>query len=169
MKPENASSHEEKLLKLALAGETWNGEALHNLLELLRNHANRTLKKRHSFNVSSESGYVWISPKEPDEDGIIAIYEEESKKFVGGISKHWIAVDEAHYGAGLGAELFIRAFDAMIKHPDTMNVGHKLTKAGRACLKKAHKIAIQRAIYNGFDLPSEVLADYPEFIVRPSI
>ncbi|WP_315922996.1 hypothetical protein [Mesorhizobium sp. SP-1A] len=157
------------MLKLALSGETWNGEALHNPLELLRNHANRTLKKRHRFNAFSESGYVWISPKEPDEDGIIAIYEEGARKFVGGISKHWIAVNEAHHGVGLGAELFIRAFDAMIKHPDTMNVGHKLTKAGRACLKKAHRIAIGRAIDNGFEVPNEVLADYPEFTVSPSI
>lgn len=169
MEPENASSHEEELLKLALSGKTWNGEALYNPLELLRKHATRAFKKRHRFNVSTESGYVWISPKEPDEEGIIAIYEKGSRAFVGGISKNWIAVDEAHHGAGLGAELFIRAFDAMIKHPDTMNVGHKLTKAGRACLMKAHKIAIQRAIDSGLEVPGEVLVDYPEFTASPSI
>ena len=90
---------------------------------------------------------------------LLVVYDQAGS-VVGGISNKSILVLPDHRGQGLGAEIVIRAFETGVLHPDTMNKNNLLTTAGRANRLAAHRIAVERAVRAGLDVPEEVLADY---------
>lgn len=94
---------------------------------------------------------------------MLAVYDAAGA-VVGGISLKSILVLPDHRGKGLGAEIVIRAFETGVLHPDTMNKSNLLTTAGRANRAAAHRIAVERAVRAGLDVPDEVLADYSDVL-----
>lgn len=92
-------------------------------------------------------------------NGLLAVHDEGGL-VVGGIFHKSILVLPEHRGLGLGTEILIRAFEAGVMHPETMNDDNLLTTAGRANRRAAHRIAVERAMRAGIEIEPDVLADY---------
>jgi hypothetical protein len=91
--------------------------------------------------------------------GAIAIFDKASSQLVGGLSAGTVWVHKDHRGKGIGPEVIILAFELGIIHPDNRRI---LSDLGRNNRRKAHKLAIQRALDSRIEVDPEVLADYPE-------
>jgi hypothetical protein len=84
----------------------------------------------------------------------------------GGVCRKQLLVFPDYRGRGLGSEILIQAFETGVMHPATMNIGNKLTTAGRANRRAAHRIAIERAMEMGITVRGDVLNDYPDLQQR---
>jgi GNAT superfamily N-acetyltransferase len=93
------------------------------------------------------------------DQSLLSVFDGEDK-VVGGIFHKSILVLPQHRSQGLGSEILIRAFEIGAMYPDTMNQDNRLTTAGRANRKAAHRIAVERAVRAGIDVDPAILACY---------
>lgn len=97
----------------------------------------------------------------PDET-LLAVYDAATGAVAGGIERKNIYVAPEYRGRGIGPEILVLAFEVGIRHPAEMNVDNTLSRAGRANRVAAHRLAVERALEAGEDVPEVVLEDYPD-------
>lgn len=98
---------------------------------------------------------------------MIAARHVASSAFVGGIDYRDFYVREAHRGRGVGAHLMLHAFERNVRHP--VMRGHFLSEGGRKTVIAAHRLAVERAIERGQDVPNDVACDYPDLFQKPAV
>jgi len=105
--------------------------------------------------------YAW---RPDDGDGVLlAVFDKANRRLVGGIDHKNVYVVPEYRGRGIGPEILVAAFATGVMHPDSMNEGgNVLSHAGRGNRVKAHRLAVERALAAGDEVPDAVLADYPD-------
>lgn len=93
---------------------------------------------------------------------ILCVYDADTGDIAGGIERKNLYVAPEYRGRGLGAEIVVLAFEVGIRHPNEMNDDNTLSRAGRANRVAAHRIAVERALEAGEDVPDEVMEAYPD-------
>lgn len=83
----------------------------------------------------------------------------------GGYVESTLWLDRGIRGFGLAAELVIAKSEKLggRVEPD------RYTEAGLAAHRSAHRLAVQRAMREGFKVPDHVLVDYPELLDAPTL
>lgn len=94
--------------------------------------------------------YLWLMA--PQADGSLAI--------VGGRMGMGLYIEPAYRGLGLGAELCLAAHDDPVLH--SRGALYNRTIGSHKAWRAAHRLAVERALEQGFDVPPVVLADYPD-------
>lgn len=91
----------------------------------------------------------------------VVYYGDGSKDpiIVGGMKDGNTYVDRTWRGKSLGTAIILAAFEAGVKNARTFSF---FSKHGFESRKKAHRLAIERAINEGINVPENVLKDYPD-------
>ena len=76
-------------------------------------------------------------------------------KAIGFYLNELLTIDPAHRGRGLSTELIIRC----CAHRN-LPTRRTLSVAGKRALERAHETAVRRAFAEGYNVPTEVRADY---------
>lgn len=92
-------------------------------------------------------------------DVILINHDESCHEFdvCGGYVGPSLWIERGVRGRGLAAELVLAKADLL----DGRMEPESYTEAGRAAHVSAHRLAVERAIGEGFRVPSHVLSDYP--------
>lgn len=109
--------------------------------------------------VPSARGYYFASiPGRPGDVLLVNRDPDGELDVVGGYVEETLWVARGARGNGLSPELVLEAFDRRggMLYPVTY------TSAGKAAHESAHRLAVQRALREGFRVPAKVMMDYPE-------
>jgi hypothetical protein len=78
-------------------------------------------------------------------------------QWLGGYIDTVIAIEDGFVGQGLSAALVLRAYENR-----ELPAERQLTTAGYGALSAAHRVAVERAIRDGANVPESVRRDYEE-------
>lgn len=88
-------------------------------------------------------------------DQVLLTRTLDSWKLIGGYIDSILAIDDTFQGLGLSTELILRACEHRPVPTERL-----MTVPGYKALAKAHRVAVERAVAAGLDVPTRVRADY---------
>jgi hypothetical protein len=166
MKTPSIRDYEETMLAKCMEQESLfdNAQPFNPLQAMLKLSLDNAMS--HEAKAFTVKGYKFAILPASHPENFIAIFDERTNEFAGGV--HWrnLIVRKPHQGKGIGTELFIMAFELGIFHPSTFLSENRLSKSGRSTLTRAHRVAVERALAAGEKVPPHVLGRYRSDIRR---
>ncbi len=148
-----------KLTLLEFMGGTTQGEAdgmnpVDSLLQSLG--APAWIGSEDTLPGKTDFATATASPRATPADQVLLERTNDGWNPIGAYVGETIAIKDEHRGKGLSTDLILRCS----KHRDPPAEARKVTESGYAALAKAYRVAVERAIAEGLDVPHNVQAEH---------